>query len=91
MLTVMAVHVCLCRWPADPADGRSAIVMVVGGEPERFYARIMPAWTSWQGYFTKAIRQNTVLILLMDANFWTEVNTLGEKLHLERLDCTMCA
>ena len=65
--------------------------MAVGGEPERFYTRIMAAWTSWQGYFTKAIRQNTVLILLMDANFWTELNTLGEKLHLERLDCTTCA
>ncbi|BDA44630.1 hypothetical protein COCOBI_06-1070 [Coccomyxa sp. Obi] len=77
------------RWPADPSDGRSAIVMAVGGEPERFYTRIMAAWTTWQGYFTKAIRENTVLILLMDANFWTELDTLGEKLHLERLDCTM--
>ncbi|KAK9908408.1 hypothetical protein WJX75_007462 [Coccomyxa subellipsoidea] len=77
------------RWPADPADGRSAIVMAVGGEPERFYKRIQNTWASWQGYFTPHIRQNTVMILLLDGNFWTDLTKLGDVLKLERLDCSM--
>ncbi len=65
--------------------------MAVGGEPERFYERILNTWATWQGYFTPHIRRNTVLILLLDANFWTDLTQLTEILMLERLDCSTCA
>lgn len=77
----------MSRWPSEAADGRSAIVMAVGGEPERFYQRLSVTWESWQGYFTPAVRRNTVLILLLDANFWTDLTTLIEHMDAKPLDC----
>ena len=77
----------MSRWPADAADGKSAIIMAVGGEPERFYQRLSVTWESWQGYFTPAVRQNTVLILLLDANFWTDLTKLIDHMDAKPLDC----
>jgi hypothetical protein len=75
------------RWPANPADARSAIVIAVGGEPQRFYDRIGDAWFEWRMWFTKDIRHNTALIILLDANFYSGVDGVAQALMLDALDC----
>ena len=49
------------RWPSDPALARSAIVMAVGGEPERFYSRFKDAWFEWRQWFAPDVRPPTSL------------------------------
>ena len=76
-----------CSWPADPADGRSAIVIVVGGEPSRFQERIKDAWIDWRMWFSKDVRRNAVLVLLLDANFYKDVEMIRDTLDLRKLNC----
>ena len=51
------------RWPSDPALGRSAIVMAVGGEPERFYSRIESAWFEWRQWFAPDVSPDFHLLV----------------------------
>ena len=85
-LTLFLLHA--CRWPDNPAEGRSAIVMAVGGEPKRFLKRIHETWVTWRGHFTPVIRYNTAMVILLDSNFFADMIEVEHELELTRLDCT---
>jgi hypothetical protein len=63
--------------------------MAAGGEPERFLKRIHETWVTWRGYFAPVIRQTTSMVLLLDHNFYKDMDAVVFELELTPLDCEM--
>ncbi|KAK9908017.1 hypothetical protein WJX75_001601 [Coccomyxa subellipsoidea] len=75
------------RWPSNAKHGRTALVVLVGGPPQRFQQRMETAWGGWRENFLARLAHSTSVIMLLDADYTNSIADLAAALKLEPVDC----
>ncbi|CAL8469592.1 g9133 [Coccomyxa elongata] len=75
------------HWPANAKAARTALVVAIGGPPQRFQQHMEASWHGWRENFLARLAHSTSVIMLLDADYTDSTAELAATLELVSVDC----